>query len=189
MLHLAFSAGLRVSELIGLRLDQLNLLSPATIHVTGKGRRERVLPLWKEGVVSLKAWLAVRQQRQDGALFLNAAGRAMTRSGFEYILDKHVAVAAQSLPSIAAKRVTPHVLRHSCAQHMLRATRDVRKVALWLGHASIQSTEAYLRADPTEKLEALAAAGVPTLKPGTFRPPDKLIAMLREQRHRQNYAE
>jgi len=188
MLHLAFSAGLRVSELVGLQLDQLELRSPATIHVIGKGRRERVLPLWKEGVIALKAWLAVRQQRHDGALFLNAAGFAMTRSGFEYILAKHAHTAAQSLPSIAAKRVTPHVLRHSCAQHMLRATRDIRKVALWLGHANLQSTEIYLRADPTDKLEALAAASSPTLQPGTFSPPDKLIAMLKETRH-SNYAE
>lgn len=188
MLHLAFSAGLRVSELVGLQLDQLELRSSATIHVIGKGRRERVLPLWKEGVIALKAWLAVRQQRHDGALFLNAAGFAMTRSGFEYILAKHVITAAQSLPSIAAKRVTPHVLRHSCAQHMLRATRDIRKVALWLGHANIQSTEIYLRADPTDKLEALAAASSPALQPGTFSPPDKLIAMLKETRH-SNYAE
>ncbi|WP_413992455.1 tyrosine-type recombinase/integrase [Labrys okinawensis] len=183
MLHLAFSAALRVSELVGLRLDQLDLRSPSAIHVIGKGRRERVLPLWKESVVALRAWLAVREQRQDGAIFLNAAGLTMTRAGFEYILDKHVATAAQRLPSIAAKRVTPHVLRHSCAMHMLQATRDVRKVALWLGHASLQSTEAYLRADPTEKLEALAAAAAPTLRPGKFRPPDKLIAMLKEQHH------
>ncbi|WP_353024594.1 tyrosine-type recombinase/integrase [Mesorhizobium sp. M1403] len=96
---------------------------------------------------------------------------------------------ARSLPSIATKRVTPHVLRHSCAQHMLQATRDLRKVALWLGHASLQSTEVYPRADPTEKLEALAAAAAPTLQPGKFRPPDKLIAMLKEQHRRQNYAE
>lgn len=189
MLHLAFAAGLRVSELVGLRLDQLDLKSPCTIHVTGKGRRERVLPLWKESVVALKAWLCVRQQRRDGTLFLNAAGLAMTRSGFEYILDKHVATAAQRLPAIAAKRVTPHVLRHSCAMHMLQATRDVRKVALWLGHASLQSTEAYLRADPTEKLEALSAASAPTLQAGKFRPPDRLIAMLTEQRQRHKYAE
>ena len=80
----------------------------------------------------------------------------MTRSGFEYILATHVAIAAKNLPSIAAKRITPHVLRHSCAMHMLQATHDVRKVALWLGHASLQSTEAYLRADPTLRLEALA---------------------------------
>lgn len=189
MIHLAFSAGLRVSELVGLRLDQLDLRNPATIHVIGKGRRERVLPLWKESVIALKAWLVVRRQRQDDALFLNASGFAMTRSGFEYILAKHVATAAQTVPSIAAKHVSPHVLRHSCAQHMLKATRDVRKVALWLGHASLQSTEIYLRSDPTEKLEALAAGGAPILQPGKFTPPDKLIAMLNEVHHRPNYAE
>jgi integrase/recombinase XerD len=75
--------------------------------------------------------------------------------------------------------VTPHVLRHTCAMHTLQATHDVRKVSLWLGHASLQSTEIYLRADPTSKLEALAAMVSPTLKPGRFRPPDKLLAMLR----------
>jgi integrase/recombinase XerD len=119
----------------------------------GKGRRERVLPLWKETAHVLKAWLAIRPRDGDCELFLNVVVRAMT--GFEYILAKHVAAAASKQPSIVKKRVTPHVLRHTCAMHTLQATRDVRKVSLWLGHASLQSTEIYLRADPTEKLEAL----------------------------------
>ena len=113
----------------------------------------------------------------------------MTRSGFEYVLAKHVATAACAVPSIAAKRVSPHVLRHTCAMHTLQATRDVRKVSLWLGHASLQSTEVYLRADPTEKLEALAAMAPPMLKPGRFRAPDKLLAMLRTAGRKPNYAE
>jgi integrase/recombinase XerD len=182
MLHLAFAAGLRVSELVGLRVAQFDVRPPASVHIMGKGRRERVLPLWKETTVALRAWLAVRPHGHDPELFLNGVGRAMTRSGFEYILAKHVVTAARAHPSIASKRVTPHVLRHSCAMHTLQATRDVRKVALWLGHASLQSTEAYLRADPTEKLEALSAMNAPILKPGRFRPPDKLIAMLRDRR-------
>lgn len=189
MLHLAFAAGLRVSELVGLSMDQLDTRSPASIHVMGKGRRERVLPLWKETATTLRAWLAIRPTGHDPALFLNAAGRAMTRSGFEYILAKHALTATRSQASIAAKRVTPHVLRHSCAMHTLQATRDVRKVALWLGHASLQSTEAYLRADPAEKLEALGAMSAPSLKPGRFRPPDKLIAMLKDSRKPTDYAE
>ena len=122
-------------------------------------------------------------------MFLNARARAMTRSGFAYILAKHVAAAARSRPSIAGKRVTPHVLRHTCAMHTLQATRDVRKVSLWLGHASLQSTEIYLRADPTEKLAALAAMAPPTLKPGRFRAPDKLLAMLNAISRATNYAE
>jgi integrase/recombinase XerD len=189
MLHLAFACGLPVSALVSLRLDQLDLQALPSAHVMGKGRRERVLPLWKETATALKAWLRVRQTRGDPELFLNAAGRAMTRAGFEYILAKHVATASRRQPSIAQKRVTPHVLRHACAMHTLRATRDVRKVSLWLGHASLQSTEIYLRGDPTEKLEARAAMTPMTLKPGRFRAPDKLLAMLKSAPRSGNYAE
>ena len=189
MLHLAFAAGLRVSELVGLRLDQFNDAAMPSLHVIGKGRRERILPLWQEMARALRRWIAMRPTTSDPQLFLNAAGRAMTRSGFEYILRKHTATAAQTEPSIAAKRVTPHVLRHSCAMHTLQATGDVRKVSLWLGHASVQTTENYLRADPTEKLEALTAMGPPTLKRGRFTVPDKLMAMLTEAGSIRNYAE
>jgi site-specific recombinase XerD len=178
MLHLAFAAGLRVSELVGLRLDQFDTRPPASIQVMGKGRRERALPLWRETAAAIKAWLAVRPRGLDTALFLNGAGRAMTRSGFEYILAKHAEAAAIIQPSITGKKVSPHVLRHSCALHMLQATHDIRKVALWLGHASLQSTEAYLRVYPTKKLEALSAVSAPSLTAGRFRPPDKLLAML-----------
>lgn len=179
MLHLAFAAGLRVSELVELKLDQIERGTAPCIHVMGKGRRERVLPLWKETASAIAAWLKARAPDGDPELFLNAAGRSMTRSGFEYILAKHVAVAAKSQPSISDKRVTPHVLRHSCAMHTLQATRDIRKVALWLGHASLQSTETYLRADPTEKLEALATMAPLGLQRGKFQVPDKLMAMLK----------
>lgn len=189
MLHLAFAAGMRVSELVGLRLDQIDRSGLATVHIIGKGRRERILPLWKETVAAVKGWLKVRPSSPAPELFLNAQGQAMTRSGFEYVLAKHVATAARAVPSIARKRVSPHVLRHTCAMHTLQATRDVRKVSLWLGHASLQSTEVYLRADPTEKLEALAAMAPPMLKPGRFRAPDKLMAMLSTAGRKPKYAE
>jgi integrase/recombinase XerD len=188
MLHLAFAAGMRVSELIGLRLDQIDR-SLSTVHIIGKGRRERVLPLWKETATAVKAWLKVRPASNAPELFLNARGYGMTRSGFEYVLAKHVATASRAAPSIAGKSVSPHVLRHTCAMHTLQATRDVRKVSLWLGHASLQSTEVYLRADPTEKLEALAAMASPMLKPGRFRAPDKLMAMLSTAGRKTSYAE
>ena len=112
MLHLAFAAALRVSELVTLRVDQLDQQTQASIQVMGKGRRERVLPLWKETARILKIWLAVRPKSGDPELFLNAAGHAMTRSGFEYILSKHATTAASKQPSIATKQVTPHMLRH-----------------------------------------------------------------------------
>jgi site-specific recombinase XerD len=188
MLHLAFAAGLRVSELIGLRCDELTLHQYPSVHVRGKGRRERQLPLWKETAVVLRAYLAVRKASPAREIFLNANGEPMTRSGFEYILAKHVDVARQKHTSLKAKRISPHVLRHTCAMHTLMATHDVRKVSIWLGHANLQSTEVYLRADPTEKLEALAAVMPPSLKRGRFRAPDKLIAMLKSAKGSHGYA-
>ncbi|WP_244608890.1 tyrosine-type recombinase/integrase [Bradyrhizobium sp. SUTN9-2] len=139
MLHLAFAAGMRVSELVGLRLDQIDRQTMSSVHIMGKGRRERVLPRWKQTAAAVKAWLKVRPVTDAPELFLNARAQAMTRSGFEYILTKHAAVATRKAQSIAGKGVSPHVLRHTCAMHTLQATRDVRKVSLWPGHASLQS--------------------------------------------------
>lgn len=183
MLHLAYACGLRVSELVSLQLQDLQGRALSTIHILGKGRRERVLPLWKETQAVLRAWLAVRPDTPVNELFLNANGQPMTRDGFAFRLAEHVKIAAKKQPSLLRKRVTPHVLRHSCAMHTLAATGDIRKVALWLGHASIQSTETYLRADPEEKLQILAAHCGPGIKPGRFRPPtDALITMLNDVR-------
>jgi integrase/recombinase XerD len=179
MMYLAFAAGLRVSELVGLRLEDVEFHPHPMIHIHGKGRRERVLPLWKETTHALRAWLAVRSQTRIPELFLNARGQSLTRSGFEYILAQHVKAATAKELSLAKKRISPHVLRHTCAMHTLRATHDVRKVSLWLGHASLQSTEVYLRADPDEKLEALAAMTPPSIRRGRFRAPDKLLALLK----------
>jgi site-specific recombinase XerD len=185
MMHLAYAGGLRVAELLSLQMQDLPERSLATVRIMGKGRRERVLPLWRETQAAVRSWLAVRPQCQSMEIFLNANGQPMTRDGFAFRLAKHVATAAKKQPSLLGKRVTPHVLRHSCAMHTLAATGDIRKVALWLGHASIQSTEAYLRADPEEKLKILAAHGSPAIKPGRFRPlTDTLITMLNEVRKR-----
>jgi site-specific recombinase XerD len=179
MLHLGFAAGLRVSELVGLRLDEVVLQPQASIHVRGKGRRERVLPLWKTTATALRAWLTIRGGAPCPELFLNARGGPLSRDGFEHILSKHVAAAVVNVPSLAKKRVSPHVLRHTCAMHTLEATHDIRKVALWLGHASVQTTEIYVRADPTAKLEAIDAVLPPDLRRGRFHAPDRLLASLR----------
>src|SRR5580700_746823 len=149
MLHLGFAGGLRVSELVGLDLADLTLHTQPSVRVMGKGRRQRVLPLWKETAGTLHAWLKVRGEPKGTGLFQNARGELMTRSGFKYIVKKYVRMASIKQPSLAKKRVSPHSLRHSCAMSTLQATGDIRKVALWLGHASLQSTEVYLRADPT----------------------------------------
>jgi integrase/recombinase XerD len=178
MLHLCFAAGLRVSELVGLQLGDVTLQPQPSILVHGKGRRERCLPMWKVTAAALRAWLGVRGRVPTPEVFVNARGQPLTRSGFEYILAKHVQTAATSCPSLSAKRISPHVLRHTCALTVLQATKDLRKVSLWLGHAHMQTTEMYTRADPSVKLEALEAMIAPKLRSGRFKATDKLIASL-----------
>ena len=178
MIHLCYAAGLRVSELIGLPLSALQLQPTAHVQIMGKGRRERVLPLWPDIARDLRAWLSIRGDIPVPEIFANARGLTMSRFGFEYVLSKHVRNASKLNPSIEKKHITPHSLRHSCAMLILETTGDIRKVSLWLGHASLQTTEIYLRADPTEKIEMIEKATPLRLKRGTFTAPDKLIAML-----------
>lgn len=179
MLHLCFAGGLRASELVGLPLAAVVLHPAPSVRIVGKGRRERVLPLWKETAADLRAWLRVRGET-PGVLefFTNARGQPMTRAGLAYVLRHHAVAAADCRASLSRKHVSPHVLRHTCALTILEATGDLRKVSLWLGHADMQTTMTYLRADPSEKLATVTAV-VPM--PGRrirLRAPDKLIASL-----------
>ena len=178
MLHLAVSAGLRVSELTGLRMENV-MLQSMSIRVHGKGRRERSLPLWKTTATALRAWLAIRGPIAAPELFVNARGKPMSRWGFAYVLQHHTETASKKCSSLSNKQLSPHVLRHTCAMIVLQATQDIRKVSLWLGHSNLETTEIYTRADPSEKLEAIEAVIPPHLRKGTFRPPDKLIALLK----------
>jgi site-specific recombinase XerD len=112
MLHLCFAGGLRVSELVGLRLEDMVLQPQANVLIHGKGRKERCLPLWKETASAVRAWLSVRGEVRVPELFPNARNDAMTRAGFEYILRKHVHTAETRCSTLSSKRVSPHVLRH-----------------------------------------------------------------------------
>lgn len=178
LLHLAVCAGLRVSELTGLRADDVAPRS-ISIRVRGKGRRERALPLWKTTAAGLRAWLAVRGEVASPELFVNARGEPLSRWGVAYVLKHHAAAASRKCSSISRKRLSPHVLRHTSAMIVLQATQDIRKVSLWLGHSNLATTEIYVRADPGEKLEAIEAVVPPHLRKGRFRPTDKLMAFLK----------
>lgn len=179
LLLMGLAGGLRVSEIVGLRLDDLSFDGAyLELRVRGKGRKQRGLVLWKEVADAVRAWLAVRGYALVPEVFLNARGGSISRWGCAHVLEKHVAAATTTCPSIAKRRVSPHVLRHTCAMSILQATGDIRKVALWLGHASQQTTEVYLQADPTEKLAALDAVKLPSLRKGSFSPPDQLLALL-----------
>jgi site-specific recombinase XerD len=177
MLHIAVCAGLRVSELTGLRTDDVAPQS-VSIRVRGKGRRERALPLWKTTTAALRAWLAIRGPVATPEVFVNARGEPFSRWGIAYVLRRHIETANRKCATLQGKQVSPHVLRHTCAMVVLQATQDIRKVSLWLGHSNLTTTEVYVRADPTEKLEAIEAIVPPSLRKGKFRPPDKLLALL-----------
>ena len=178
MLHLAVCAGLRVSELTGLKVGDIDLPS-MSIRVLGKGRRERTLPLWKTTAAALRAWLAIRGQVAAPEVFVNARGEPLSRWGFAYLLKQHAVTASRLHPGLSKKRISPHVLRHTCAMIILQATQDIRKVSLWLAHATLTITEVYTRGDPTEKLDAMEAIVPPHLRRGAFKPSDKLIALLK----------
>ena len=178
LLHLAVCAGLRVSELTGLRIEDVASQS-ASIRVRGKGRRERALPLWKTAAAALRAWLAIRGPAESPEVFVNARGEPFSRWGVAYLLRRHTDTAHRECATLRGKQVSPHVLRHTCAMVVLQATQDIRKVSLWLGHSNLTTTEVYVRADPTEKLEAIEAVVPPSLRKGKFHPPDKLLALLK----------
>lgn len=180
MLHLAFALGLRSSEVVGLRVDDVQLGADPYVFVRGKGRRERCLPLWKETATAIRAWLAIRGAAPTPELFLNNRHGPVTRSCLRYAVAQYLAGAKARYPTLSQKRVSPHVLRHGCAVMIHQATGDIRKVALWLGHESARTTEVYTRVDPATVLEGIEENLPPALRPGKFRAPDKLLALLRD---------
>lgn len=178
LLLLAVQTGLRVSELIGLRCLDVTLETGAHVRCTGKGRKTRCVPLRKEVVLALRLWLKERDGQPEEALFPSARGRSLSRDGVEYILAKHVESARVTCPSLEGKRVSPHVLRHSTAMNLLQHGVDRSVIALWLGHESIDSTQAYLHANLEIKEQALAKTESIKGRTGRYHPPDKLLAFL-----------
>ena len=153
-----------------------------SIRIRGKGRRERALPLWKFTAAALRAWLAIRGLAPTPKVFVNARGQPFSRWGIAHVLRGHGTRARQTCASLARKRLSPHVLRHTCAMIVLQTTHDIRKVSPWLGHSQLATTEMYVRADPSEKLEAIEAIVPPHLRKGVFRPTDALLAWLKAPR-------
>ena len=179
MMHLTCACGLRVSELTSLTLASLNWPGPQSVRIRGKGRRERVMPLWHATQEILGQWIDRRPPLKHDGLFPNARGGIMNRHGFASRLAVHVETASRACPSLARKNVTLHVLRRASALHTLEATGDIRKVSLWLGHQSLKTTEMYLRTDPAEELDMLSEWQSPGLGKGRFTGvKDTLMAML-----------
>ena len=179
LLLVALQTGLRVSELISLRCQDVVLSNGAHVRCQGKGRKERCVPLRKEVVIVLRNWLRERNGRPEEPLFPNARGGPLSRDGVEYLLAKYVAIARQQCPSLEKKHVSPHVLRHSVAMDLLQHGVDHAVIALWLGHESPETTQIYLHADLQLKEQALAKTTPLNMRVGRYRPDDQLLAFLK----------
>ena len=178
LIALAVQTGLRLAELTGLRRGDVELRTGAHVRCTGKGRKERCVPLTSANVAILHTWCRERGGSWDDPLFPTRTGRRLSDDAVAARLALYKDVAVQRCPSLQEKRLTPHVLRHTCAMTLLRAGVDVAVIALWLGHADLRSTNAYLHADMRIKERALARTTPPTTRVGRFRPPDRLLAFL-----------
>jgi site-specific recombinase XerD len=177
-LLVAVQTGLRISELIQLRCQDVVLAGGAHVRCTGKGRKTRCVPLRKDTVAALRAWSKERRGEPSEVLFPNARGHAMSRDGVEYLLAKHLVTARKSCPSLKAKRVSAHVLRHSLAMNLLRSGVDRSVIALWLGHEQMDTTQVYLHADLELKEQALAKTEPFVGQSRRFQPPEQLLSFL-----------
>jgi site-specific recombinase XerD len=179
LLVLALQTGLRVSELVGLRRDDVVLGSGAHVRCLGKGRKERCTPLRRDAIAALRGWLRESAGRPEDPLLPSGRGGAMSRDAVEYLLAKYTAAAHKQCPSLKKKRVSPHVLRHSTAMDLLQRGIDRSVIALWLGHESMETTQMYLDADLALKEKALArTAPLPTHR-SRYRPDDRLMDFLK----------
>jgi site-specific recombinase XerD len=180
LLLVATQTGLRVSELTGLTCRDVAYGPGAHLYTCGKGRKDRRTPLTASTARLLQDWVRQRHAGIDDPLFptVGDTTRPLSTDAVEDLVDKHVAAAAANCPSLAAKRVTPHTLRHTCAMNLLHHGVDQATIALWLGHANTRATDIYLHADMAAKEKALARTAPTPAAARRYRPPDKLLAFL-----------
>jgi site-specific recombinase XerD len=178
MLLLSVQTGLRVSELIGLSCQDIVLGTGAHVHCLGKGRKHRCTPLRPETAKVLDAWLRERRGRPEDPLFLSTRGGKLSRDAIERLITKYTALAGRTCASLKRKKVSPHVLRHATAMDLLHNGVDRSVIALWLGHESVETTQMYLHADMRLKEQALSRTQPLKVRPGRYRPSDKLLAFL-----------
>lgn len=177
-LLVALQTGLRVSELIGLRCQDVMLGTGAHVRCEGKGRKQRCTPLRQDAAKMLNVWLRERLGQPADPVFLSIRGGALSHDAVERLVAKHAATAQKQCPSLKHKKVTPHVLRHSAAMELLQHGVDRSVIALWLGHESPVTTQMYLHADLRLKEKALSRTTPLGIKPRRYRPSDQLLAFL-----------
>lgn len=175
---LAVQTGLRISELTGLCQKDVHLGAGAHVACHGKGRKDRITPLTTGTAIVLRDWLAECVADPSAPLFPNRRGSNLSRDAVEHRLAHYAGKARGGCPSLAGKTITAHVLRHTTAMRLLHAGVDTSVIALWLGHAHVDTTQIYLHADLELKEQALARTKPPNTPTGRYQPPDTLLAWL-----------
>jgi len=177
---LAVETGLRVAELRSLRREDVVFGAKASsVRCLGKGRKQRAIPLRQPLIRVLELWCEEIAAQPQDPLFPSPHGGPVTSRAIQKAISKRWARAAETAPSLGAKSVSPHTLRHTCAMRLLEAGVDLSTIAIWLGHTAIQTTTAYLHADLRRKEQALAKTAPPNTPAGRFQPDDELLAFLR----------
>jgi integrase/recombinase XerD len=178
MFTVFYNTGGRVSEITDMQVADVILDGCAAVRIHGKGRKERSVPLWQITVTEIRKWLARTHARPDQPLFPSWAGNRMTRPAVTARLQLAVQSAAMPCPQLAKRDVTPHVIRHSTAMHMLQSGVDITLIALWLGHENPATTHMYVEADLAMKERALNAVQPPHIKQTRYQPADRVLHFL-----------
>lgn len=178
LLLVAVQTGLRNSEITSLRRQDVEFGTGAHVRCIGKGRKMRCTPLLPDVAAVLKEWMSQQDGKPDDPVFPSSNRKRLSADALQRLVSRHVATARQTCPSLTAKKVTPHTLRHGAAMALLRRGVDLTVIALWLGHESSETTQIYLHADMQLKEKALAHATPSNVVPDRFRPPDALLAFL-----------
>lgn len=178
MFTIFYNTGARVSEITGLRVGDVLLERECAIRISGKGRKQRVIPLWKKTVAGLKKWMARIDGNAEAPVFPNHMGKPLSRSGVEYRLRVAIKRATSKCPSLQGRRISPHTLRHTTAMHLLQAGVDITVIALWLGHETPSTTHLYVEADLSMKERALEKLQEPPATRVRYQPSDRILAFL-----------
>jgi integrase/recombinase XerD len=173
-----YNSGARVSEMTALSQGQVSFGACTFLQLVGKGRKERTIPLWAETAQVLRAWFQELGERAANIAFPSARGKPLSRDGVDYLLKQTVQRAVAACPSLATKTISPHVVQHTTAMHLLQAGVDIATIALWLGHESIDTTHVYLQADLAMKEKALGKLDPIEGEWKRFQADDSLLAFL-----------
>lgn len=178
---LIYNTGARVSEVTGIKVSDVVLdAGAACVHLHGKGRKQRSVPLWRSTVRAVRVWLRRNPQLEAAfPLFPNRNGQVMTRANVALRLAQAVHSASSTFPDLTKRHISPHTIRHTTAMHLLQAGVDISVIALWLGHESPVTTHHYVEADLAMKERALAKLHEPDAKIQRYRAPDSLIDFLK----------